>query len=226
MSISGDTAIVGAFYDDDKGNNSGSAYIFSRDQGGADNWGEAKKLTASDGAADDRFGNSVSISGNTAIVGAPQNDDNGNDSGSAYIFSRDQGGADNWGEVKKLTSSDGAAGDDFGISVSISGSTAIVGAWEDDWGRAGLELYFTGRQELDENPYRSVSEPHFILGFLIDRRFGPIRLFLNAENILDTRQTAFDPLLRPAQSETSIGPGVDFADPRAPGWGGLSAFGK
>jgi hypothetical protein len=132
VSISGDVAIVGAFYDDDKGNNSGSAYIFSRDQGGADNWGEAKKLTASDGAADDRFGNSVSISGNTAIVGAPQNDDNGNDSGSAYIFSRDQGGADNWGEVKKLTSSDGAAGDDFGISVSISGSTAIVGAWEDD----------------------------------------------------------------------------------------------
>jgi iron complex outermembrane receptor protein len=79
-------------------------------------------------------------------------------------------------------------------------STGMVGAWEDDWGRAGLELYFTGRQELEENPYRSASKPHFILGFLIDRRFGPIRLFLNAENILDTRQTAFDPLLRPAQT--------------------------
>jgi len=77
-------------------------------------------------------------------------------------------------------------------------STGMVGAWEDSWGRAGLELYFTGRQELDENPYRSVSKPHFILGFLIDRRFGPIRLFLNAENILDTRQSAHDPLLRPA----------------------------
>jgi iron complex outermembrane receptor protein len=79
-------------------------------------------------------------------------------------------------------------------------SVGMVGAWEEDWGRAGLELYFTGRQELDDNPYRSVSEPHFILGFLIDRRFGPVRLFLNAENILDTRQTAFDPLLRPAQT--------------------------
>jgi len=79
-------------------------------------------------------------------------------------------------------------------------SVGMVGAWEDDWGRAGLELYFTGRQELEENPYRTVSEPHFILGFLIDRRFGPFRLFLNVENILDTRQTAFDPLLRPAQT--------------------------
>lgn len=79
-------------------------------------------------------------------------------------------------------------------------SVGLVGAWEDDWGRAGLELYFTGRQELDENPYRSVGKPHFILGFLMDRRFGPFRLFLNAENILDTRQTAFDPLLRPAQT--------------------------
>ena len=79
-------------------------------------------------------------------------------------------------------------------------SVGMVGAWEDDWGRAGLELYFTGDQELDENPYRSVSEPHFILGFLIDRRLGPVRLFLNAENILDTRQSAFDPLLRPTQT--------------------------
>ena len=83
--------------------NSGSAYIFYRDQGGADNWGQVKKLTASDGAANDYFGFSVSISGDTAIVGAYGDDDNGVNSGSAYIFSRDQGGADNWGEVKKLT---------------------------------------------------------------------------------------------------------------------------
>jgi hypothetical protein len=89
---------------------------------------ERKKLIASDGAAYDNFGRSVSINGDTAIVGAHGNDDNGDDSGSAYIFSRDQGGADNWGEVKKLIASDGAAGDEFGYSVSISGDTAIVGA--------------------------------------------------------------------------------------------------
>ncbi len=60
-----------------------------------------------------------------------------------------------------------------------------------------MEAYYTGKQELDDDPYRSRSKPHFILGFLIDRRFGPVRAFLNAENILDTRQTRYDPLLRP-----------------------------
>jgi hypothetical protein len=86
VSISGDTAIVGAFFDQDNGVNSGSAYIFSRDEGGADNWGEVEKLTASDGALNAFFGNSVSISGDTAIVGAHADDDNGRFSGSAYIF--------------------------------------------------------------------------------------------------------------------------------------------
>jgi FG-GAP repeat protein len=128
VSISGDTAIVGAYRDNDNGSYSGSAYIFYRDEGGADNWGEFKKLIASDGADYDNFGNSVSISGDKAIVGAYGDDDNG----SAYIFSRDQEGADNWGEVKKLTASDGGYDDHFGISVSISGDTAIVGAYRDD----------------------------------------------------------------------------------------------
>ena len=132
VSISGDTVIVGAYGDDNNGSQSGSAYIFSRDQGGPDNWGEVIELTPSDGAADDGFGCSVSISGDTAIVGADGDDDNGSNSGSAYIFSRDQGGADNWGEFKKLTAGDGATDDFFGYSVSISGDTAIVGAYGDD----------------------------------------------------------------------------------------------
>jgi hypothetical protein len=132
VSISGNTAIVGAPGDDDNGTESGSAYIFSRNQGGTDNWGEVQKLLASDGAAGDYFGWSLSISGNMAIVGAPIDDDNGGDSGSAYIFSRNQGGTDNWGEVQKLLASDGAAYDYFGHSVSISGNTAIVGAVGDD----------------------------------------------------------------------------------------------
>ena len=102
VSISGDTAIVGAYGDDDRVADIGSAYIFSRDHGGADNWGQAKKLTASDGLASDYFGHSVSISGDTAIIGAYGDDDAGSSSGSAYIFSRDHGGAGNWGEVEKI----------------------------------------------------------------------------------------------------------------------------
>ncbi len=132
IALSGDTALVGAYLDDDGGSASGSAYIFERDQGGADNWGEVAKLTASDGAADDYFGYCVSVSGNTALVGSLFNDDGGNASGSAYIFERDQGGADNWGQLKKLTASDGAALDLFGNAVALSGDTALVAAYYDD----------------------------------------------------------------------------------------------
>jgi iron complex outermembrane receptor protein len=73
----------------------------------------------------------------------------------------------------------------------------VVGAYEEEgWGRVGVEAYFTGRQELEDDPYRDRSRAHFILGFLVDRRVGPFRLFLNAENVLDTRQTRWGPLLR------------------------------
>jgi len=126
VSISGDYAIVGAVYDDDKGSNSGSAYIFKRD-GTA--WVQQQKLLASDGAASDYFGYSVSISGDLAIVGAFGDDDKGIDSGSAYIFKRDGTG---WSQQTKLLASDGAANDWFGYSVSISGDLAIVGAHRDD----------------------------------------------------------------------------------------------
>ncbi len=124
VSISGDFAIVGARLDDDDGSNSGSAYIFYRDQNGTDEWGQVAKITASDAAAGDRFGTSVSMSGGLAVIGATGV---GSAVGAAYIFERD--GAGVWNEVAILTASDGVANDVFGISVSISGYTALVGAW-------------------------------------------------------------------------------------------------
>ena len=93
----------------------------------ASTYNEIKKLTASDAEADDRFGVSVSVSGDTAIVGAPDEDAGGSAAGAVYVFQRSQGGADNWGEVTKLTASDAEAGDLFGISVAVSGDTAVVG---------------------------------------------------------------------------------------------------
>ncbi|MBN1866804.1 FG-GAP repeat protein, partial [Candidatus Sumerlaeota bacterium] len=134
VSLSGDTALIGAYQDDDDGNASGSAYIFERNQGGVNNWGQVAKLTASDAAAEDSFGYSVSLSGDTALVGAYRNDDGGSTSGSAYIFGRNQGGADNWGQVAKLAASDAAADDYFGYSVSLWGDIALVGAYQDDDG--------------------------------------------------------------------------------------------
>ena len=122
VSISDDTAVVGAVEDDDKGVDSGSAYVF-RYNGSA--WVQEAKLTASDGEADDYFGVSVSISGDMVVVGAYGDDGVPANSGSAYIFRYD---GNNWVEEAILTASDGAEGDLFGYSVSISGDTVVVGA--------------------------------------------------------------------------------------------------
>ena len=111
ISICGDYAIVGAYYDDDNGSNSGSAYIFKRS---GTSWSQQAKLIASDGAGSDYFGCSVSISGEYAIVGAYGNDDNGLNSGSAYIFHRN---GTSWSEQAKLTASDAAESDIFGSSI-------------------------------------------------------------------------------------------------------------
>lgn len=80
-------------------------------------------------------------------------------------------------------------------------AAGIVGMWEEEGeGRIGLELYYTGRQELEENPYRTTSRPYFVTGLLVERRFGNARVFVNAENLLDTRQTGYDPLVLPERS--------------------------
>ena len=144
VSVSGDTVIVGAHNDNDNGNNSGSAYIFTRT---GTNWSQQAKITPNDGAASDNFGRSVSVSGDTVIVGALEDDDNGDNSGSAYIFTRT--GTD-WSQQAKITPNDGAAGDEFGISVSVSGDTAIVGAYfDDDNGSASGSAYIFTRTGTD-----------------------------------------------------------------------------
>ncbi len=87
------------------------------------------------------------------------------------------------------------------VSLTPRHSLGLVGMWEaEDQGRAGVEVYYTGRQALEDNPYRDASRPYLILGFLAERRFGRARAFLNAENLLDVRQTRFDPVLLPARS--------------------------
>ena len=103
-----------------KGDNSVLAPLFVNEQ----------QLTASDGSSSDFFGRSVAFSGSTIVVGAPHDNIGGNlEQGSAYVFNRQGAG---WVEAQKLTASDGAAFDFFGWSVAISGSTIVVGAWDDD----------------------------------------------------------------------------------------------
>ena len=140
VSISGNYAIVGAVKEDEDttgGNtllSAGSAYIF--EQNGLGGWNKVQKIVASDRAAGDWFGYSVSISGDYAIIGArlEEEDTTGgntlNRSGSAYIFERN--GLGEWNEVQKIVASDRAIGDLFGSTVSISGDYAIVGAALED----------------------------------------------------------------------------------------------
>ncbi len=79
-------------------------------------------------------------------------------------------------------------------------SAGLVGMWEPEGvGRVGIEVYYTGRQRLEVNPYRDASVPYVIVGALVERRFGRVRLFLNAENLTDVRQTRWDPLVRPTR---------------------------
>lgn len=135
VSVSGEVCVVGARGDDDNGLASGSSYVFRFD---GQQWIEEAKLTASDGATWDNFGHSVSISGNVCIVGAKNDYDNGDGSGSAYIFRFDGG---QWIEEQKLTASDAQANDFFGWSVSINSHVCLVGARGDD-GFAGAAYVF------------------------------------------------------------------------------------
>jgi len=125
VAISGDYAIVGAFFDSPNGSRSGSAYVFRRT--GENTWDAGAKIVASDGAAGDNFGYSVSISGDYAVVGAPEHSSGGmQDSGAAYVFHRI--GLNSWDAGVKIAAPNGAAGDNFGYSVSIFGNYAMVGA--------------------------------------------------------------------------------------------------
>ncbi len=138
VSISGETVVVGAYQDDDAGISSGSAYVFTRTAGV---WSEQDKLTADDAAAADYFGWSVSISGDSVVVGAYSDDDLGIESGAAYVFTR---AWNVWSEQQKLVASDATAGDIFGLAVSISGDTVVVSApsADDSGGDSGSAYVF------------------------------------------------------------------------------------
>jgi hypothetical protein len=130
VAISADTMVVGAPYDRVGTNNyQGSATVFTRV---GTSWVEQAKLSASDGAAFDYFGLSVAISGETIIVGAPNDNVGANsDQGSAYIFTR---AGTVWTQQARLNAADGAPNDLFGGAVSISGDSAIAGAYGDSIG--------------------------------------------------------------------------------------------
>ena len=131
VSISGDYVIAGARFDNQY---KGAAYIYVRS---GTTWSQQQKLTASPTRANDRFGSSVSISGDYAIVGNIETG-NTNDSGSAYIYVRSE---TTWSQQQKITPSDGSGSDNFGWSVSLSGDYAIVGAFNKNSATGAAYIY-------------------------------------------------------------------------------------
>ena len=126
ISNDGNTAIVGSAYEDTGGTDAGAAYIYTRS---GSTWSEQQKIVASNAGGNDRFGESVAISGDgdTVIVGAPFEDTGNSNGGAAYIFTRS---GSTWSQQTILTASDAGNTDNLGWSVYISndGNTAIAGA--------------------------------------------------------------------------------------------------
>ncbi|MBX3060565.1 MAG: DUF11 domain-containing protein [Anaerolineae bacterium] len=129
VDIDGDTVVIGARWDDNgNGFDAGAAYVFERNAGGPNNWGQVRKLLASDGDPSDRFGQRVAIAGDIIVVGADGQDTNGSDSGSVYIFERNAGGSNNWGQVAQIYPNPSGTNYQFGMSVDIEEDLLAVGA--------------------------------------------------------------------------------------------------
>src|SRR5256886_12533406 len=137
--ISGDTLVVGAPGEDAGGNAAGAVYVFGRH---GTTWSQQATLTPSDPADDKNFGASVAIDGETIVVGALQDSDQGPDAGAAYVFVRS---GTSWSQQTKLTADNFSPGNLFGFSVAISSGTVAVGSpYDDDAGlNAGAVYIFT-----------------------------------------------------------------------------------
>jgi hypothetical protein len=138
VSIDGDTMVVGAHNENNTGGSgAGAAYVFTRS---GTTWSQQAKLVASDAAANDEFGYSVSIDGDTMVAGAWYEDTGGSNAGAAYVFTRS---GTTWTQAKKIVASDAQANDQFGRSVSISSNTVVAGAWYEDTGGTDAGAAYT-----------------------------------------------------------------------------------
>ncbi len=118
--------LVGANYGEDGSNAQGTSYVFDFD---GSNWSQSQKLSSGDGANNERFGNAISMSNDHVLVGAYLDDEFGDSSGSTYVFGFD---GNSWSQIQKLNPDEGSTGDNFGLSVSLSGDRALIGSFGDE----------------------------------------------------------------------------------------------
>ncbi len=129
VAVSGSTALLGAY---DRNSATGAAYVFT---GSGSSWAQQKELLAQDATSGDRFGWTLAITGDTAIVGAPLK---AASQGAAYVFARSGG---TWSLAQTLTAADGATGDSFGYGMAISGTTTLVGALSSPTGQGAAYVF-------------------------------------------------------------------------------------
>jgi FG-GAP repeat protein len=177
IAVANGVVAVGALLDDDNGVNSGSAYLFDLSTGAL-----IAKLLASDGAVEDRFGNSIAIDNGVVAVGARRDDDNGLDSGSAYLFDASTGA-----KIAKLLPSDGAANDDFGSSIAIdNGIVAVVASGDDDNGANSGSVYLfsatTGEQIAKLLPSDGAANDNFGSSIAIDNGVVAVGAWTDDDN--------------------------------------------
>ena len=217
VAIDGNTAVVGA---PGSNSNAGAAYVFVFTEADDDDgvWSQAAKLTASVPAANDEFGISVAIDGETIVVGAHQNDadENDNDEGAAYVFTRVSG---IWGQKAKLTASGAAENDEFGISVAVHGETVVVGAHldnaNDDDADSGAAFVFTkpgnsGWANATETAKLTASDG------VANDKFG-ISVSLDDDTVV---VGAHQPQYEESGANVEVGPGAAyvFTKPATGGW--------
>jgi len=177
IAIDDGVVAVGAPADDDNGSSSGSAYLFDASTGA-----QIAKLLPSDGAEIDQFGRSVAIGNGVVAVGAWGDDDNGSDSGSAYLFDAITGA-----QIAKLLPSDGEAGDRFGLDVSIDNGVVAVGAFRNDdngssSGSAYLFEAITGVQIVKILPGDGADSDRFGYSIAIGSGIVAVGAYLDDDN--------------------------------------------
>jgi hypothetical protein len=143
VSMWGDMALVAAIGDDLNVVNDdlGSVYLLNRNRGGLNAWGSVKKLSASVQSSDEQFGSWLSLSGDAALVGAPYGMSAAGQTGVAYIFERNLGGIDAWGQAARLEPETGEFDDQFGACLSLDGDTAAVGSFGANADLGAVYLY-------------------------------------------------------------------------------------
>ena len=144
-----------------------------------------------------RVRNSITVDRDT--VYAIRNAERTNNAGVELLMTLRQQPLALTGTYTYVRSRERDGGEETAVALTPAHSAGVVGMWEkEDVGRLGVEIYYTGKQRLEANPYADESEPYVILGLLGERQFGRFRVFINGENLTGVRQSKWSPLVKPS----------------------------